>query len=163
MKWKRIKNFERYAISDTGVVLSFVRVTPRALRQITHGNGYLKVNLCRDARAFTKFVSHMVAAAFIGKRPKGQVVRHKDGNVFNNTVKNLCYGTVKQNKQDSIRHGTWVHGETNGKAKLTETQVRAIRKLLKNGKTQRSIALRFGVQKAAIHKIGKHRTWRHVS
>lgn len=48
----------------------------------------------------------LVAAAFIGPRPPGKIVRHLDGNRKNPRWGNLAYGTYAENTQDAIAHGT---------------------------------------------------------
>jgi len=53
-------------------------------------------------------------------------------------------------------------GVNHPKAKLTEEQVREIRILSANGKTQRHLAKVYGVGKNAIQCIIENKTWRHV-
>lgn len=60
-------------------------------------------------------VYQLVAAAFLGEKPKGMCVRHADGDRANSHIGNLCYGTPKDNTQDSILHGT--HGSLTHKRK----------------------------------------------
>lgn len=54
-----------------------------------------------------EWAHRMVAEAWLGPCPKGQLVRHLDGNAGNNRVVNLAYGTHAENMQDAIRHGTF--------------------------------------------------------
>lgn len=58
-----------------------------------------------DVGVYVRSVHRAVAAAFIGPCPPGMEVRHKDGNVENNCVDNLEYGTRADNMQDRIKHG----------------------------------------------------------
>ena len=51
-------------------------------------------------------VHALVAAAFIGPRPDGLLIRHLDGNPRNNRVGNLQYGTGSENQRDAVVHGT---------------------------------------------------------
>jgi hypothetical protein len=54
-------------------------------------------------------------------------------------------------------------GEEHGRAVLTEADVLLVRKLAKAGSLDADdLAARFGVQRAAISKIIKRRTWRHI-
>ncbi len=48
-------------------------------------------------------------------------------------------------------------------AKLTESDVKEIRRLLSEKVTQRKIAEKFGVDQSAIHLIGARKTWKHLS
>ncbi len=53
-------------------------------------------------------------------------------------------------------------GERKGNAKLTEQDVREIRRLLADGETLRAIASSFGVSKGPITMISRGKSWRHV-
>lgn len=88
--WKDVGN--GYSVSSLGRI--------RGPRKITYGNvgtrGYLQVCIKRQ----TKNVHVLVAEAFLGKRPEGYHVCHKDGNKHNNKISNLRYGTPKENWND---------------------------------------------------------------
>ena len=68
--------------------------------------GYLVVTLYGGRKRRSATVHQLVAAAFLGECPAGQIVRHLDGNPANNTASNLAYGTHSQNLLDQVRHGT---------------------------------------------------------
>lgn len=55
------------------------------------------------------------------------------------------------------------YGESNGRAKLRELDVKYIRKLHELGHTQVAIAKEFGVSNAAVHLILAGKTWKHVT
>lgn len=85
---------------------------------------------------------------------------HSCGNGHEGCVnpRHLRWATRQENARDAIGHGTWVHGETVGNSKLTESDVRAIRTLA--GKVlQREIAERFGVSRKAIGLIISGKNW----
>jgi|6_EtaG_2_1085325.scaffolds.fasta_scaffold00120_14 hypothetical protein len=80
----------------------------------------------------------------------------------------LFVGTQRDNLADMVEKGranrsprTW--GENNPKAKLTESDVRKIRALLRDGLSQRSIARMFSVTKCPIQMIRQGLAWRHVA
>jgi hypothetical protein len=102
----------------------------------------------------------LVIEAWRGPRPRGQGVRHKDGDPTNDRAFNLIWGTQKQNAQDTVRHGRSTRGERNAHAKLTKAQVIAIRRRRKAGETGKGLAMEFGVSQANICDIIKRRTWR---
>jgi len=52
-------------------------------------------------------------------------------------------------------------GELNGRAKLTEEDVRYIRSVI-HAETDRALAEQFGVSQDSIRNIRLRRTWRHV-
>lgn len=64
--------------------------------------GYPSVVLGRNN---TKMVHSLVAEAFIGKRPAGFDVCHKDGNKENNCVTNLMYASRATNNHQASFHG----------------------------------------------------------
>ncbi|MHC2298143.1 hypothetical protein ACVJBD_002349 [Rhizobium mongolense] len=70
----------------------------------------------------------------------------------------LSWKTVVENKADRLIHGTHVRGERNIKVKLTEDQVREIRRL-KGVRTQGDLALEYGVGQTAISKIHCGISW----
>lgn len=52
------------------------------------------------------WLHQLVAAAYLGPRPRGYETRHQDGNLLHNHYGNLCYGTRRDNVLDAVRHGT---------------------------------------------------------
>lgn len=70
----------------------------------------------------------------------------------------IRWATGSENNQDKLLHGTHNRGERHSLAKLTEADVRAIRKL--RGTLSRSdIADRFGVSVATIKSVFAGQTW----
>ena len=53
-------------------------------------------------------------------------------------------------------------GELNGRAKLTEEDVRYIRVAVRSGDTDRALAEQFSVNQDTIRDVRLRRTWRHV-
>lgn len=51
-------------------------------------------------------VHALVAEVFLGPRPEGMFVCHKDDVRTNNRLSNLYYGTHSENTVDSVRNGT---------------------------------------------------------
>lgn len=90
--WKKVVFDSRYEISSLGRV--------RGPRGITYGavgtRGYMQVSIGRK----TKNVHVLVAQAFLGERPDGYHVCHRDGNKTNNSIKNLRYDTPAGNWED---------------------------------------------------------------
>lgn len=118
--WESIPGYgNSYEVSDKGHVRSKWREVKygrhgktiykgRELKQTKHKNGYLSVKLSgKIDGSKTEYVHHLVLRAFVGPRPvteeRGEI-RHLDGDKTNNALCNLCYGTVKENRQDWLRH-----------------------------------------------------------
>lgn len=128
-------------------------------------DGYWRLCLMVGKREVTRCVHQLVALAFIGPRPAGMQVRHKDGVRTNNHFKNLCWGTVKDNADDRIGHGTSPVGEKNPRAKLTELNVKNIRRLHREGFSNREILRGYaetGIRYSMIGMIVTRKNWRHV-
>lgn len=76
----------------------------------------------------------------------------------------LFIGTPQENTQDMVnkhRQNT-PRGESSGGAKLTESDVKEIRRLRENGHSLKSLAKQFGVTHPNIHYICTKHTWAHV-
>jgi hypothetical protein len=98
-----------------------------------------------------------------GRIPDGMQVRHTCDNPPCVNPAHLLAGTGKQNAQDAIDRGRYRRGVDNYRAKLTEDQVREIRRCWAGGETQVSMARRFGVSRAAVQWVINGRTWAAVS
>jgi hypothetical protein len=110
-RWAQIPGFEgHYDVSDLGRVRSwYARAgvpTPRLLNATPNSGGYLHLTLCLRKRPTTGRVHRLVLLAFVGPCPEGEEVRHLNGDLLNNALTNLAYGTKSENQQDSIEHGT---------------------------------------------------------
>jgi hypothetical protein len=135
----------------------------------TH-KGYVAVQLYVDGKNKCYFVHKLVAAAFIGPRPKGLQINHKDLKKVNNYYKNLEYKTGIKNIKHALKHGAKfgaagrdTHGENNPSAKLNWDMVRKIRKLdVTNKYTQQELAEKFNLTQATIWPILVHKTWKEL-
>lgn len=71
----------------------------------------------------------------------------------------LRVGTAKENMMDKVKDGTMTNGERNGKSKLTEAQVIAIRA---DTRTQIEIAKEYGISQMTVSDIKRRRKWKHL-
>jgi len=96
----------------------------------------------------------LVAEEILGRKllPE-EVVHHKDGNHQNNSRLNLEITT-----QDRHAKNHALAGQCN--RKMTEQQVREIRKLLNRGHSASSVARQYGVRSTTIDNIKHNRSWR---
>jgi hypothetical protein len=67
------------------------------------------VSLSQEGIVRQALVQHLVAAAFLGPRPEGQIVRHLDDDKTRNDVGNLAYGTYTDNQYDCVGNGHHHH------------------------------------------------------
>jgi hypothetical protein len=103
--------------------------------------------------------------------PSGMFVLHRCDNPPCVRPDHLFLGTQFTNMSDASskrrlpqqRYPGMCAGEKNGRAKLTDAQVREIRILSKKGFAQRKIAKLFNVSRSAIGFIQHNKMWTHVS
>ena len=98
---KRIKDFEDYAITDKGEVISYKYKTPRNLATWYQKSGYENIKLSKDSQTYHKLVHRLVAEAFIPNPDNLLEVNHKDNNRQNNNVENLEWCDRKYNLEQS--------------------------------------------------------------
>lgn len=102
----------------------------------------------------------LVAETFIGPRPfEAAHVRHLDGDPANDDPGNLKWGTAKENGEDTVRHGRSTRGTKNTQAKITEDQVREIKRRLAGGESGSELAKEFGLKQPTISNIKTGATW----
>ena len=160
--WVKVPGYEDfYEVSNHG---RFAKLLPdgRQLRKLNSKTPYLSVSVksLNGGPQKSLYIHKLVAQVFIGPRPDGLVIRHLDGNRYNNKVTNLAYGSVEQNYDDVKKHKTHWH-ENNGRAVLSERCVEAIRYLQENGLVrQTELAKAFSVSDSTISAIVKGRNWR---
>lgn len=162
-----IPGFPGYLATSSGSIISgghnWRGYGARALIPATNRHGYLYVKLTVNGRRVKSTVHKLVALTFLGPPvPPQDQVRHLDGNRQNNAVRNLAWGTAKDNAGDRTRHGTAATGERNAAAVLTSTQVNEILVKLQSGMTQKAVARRYGVSARAVKFIATGETWKHV-
>jgi hypothetical protein len=166
-RWIPILGFEGcYEVSSLGRVRSLGRVNGTgyfrkgAVLKIFFGpDGYGRLVLMQNGIRRSVAVHEIVLEAFFGPRPNGMVTRHLDGDRSNNVPSNLLWGTHAENEADKIRHGTLLRGARHPRAKLSASQVSAIRALHSRGLTHREIAERFPVGRSQIANIVCGLSW----
>ena len=164
MKTNNADTFKDVPVSDQGNVRSMKYGKTRILSPRKDKDGYQRVILCREGKNHNYAVHRLVLLAFIGPRPEGMEVCHNNGNPEDNRLCNLRYGTSKENKADRIKHGTMpdLKGSRNGGARLTEEDVREIRRRLATGERHYTISLDFGVSRPTITRIAHGERWNHL-
>jgi HNH endonuclease/NUMOD4 motif len=170
MKWKEIPEFDGYRISDTGQLQScFIRGSKSRLsiewinvQAHETRNGYLQVTLYRRGTRHLFSIHSLVLLAFVGPCPGKQQACHGNGKRTDNRLENLRWDSVSANHADKNVHGTMPKGSIHPQAKLKESQVLEIRKLLKSGSKLNAIGRHFGVSGVSIGHIKTGRTWSHV-
>ena len=96
--------------------------------------------------------------------PKGKIITHKVCcNPPCQNHRHLRLGTRQSNMNDMVQDGHSTKGERAVNAKLTEKDVRQIKRLLVRGELlQREIGKRLGVKQPIISHIKTGKRWAHV-
>ena len=98
-----------------------------------------------------------------GPIPKGMFVCHHCDTRACVRPAHLFLGTAADNSQDAAAKRRMMHGESHAMAKLTERDVREVRRRLAMGERNVRIAERFQVSVSAISRIKCGKIWRHAA
>lgn len=163
-RWLPVVGYEGvYEVSSLGRVKRVKAATGakvgRILRHRYGSGGYAQVALSCKCKALKLPVHWLVCAAFIGPRPEGKHINHKNGVPDDNRVENLEYVTLQENILHSRRVLGKCVGEKHGRSKLKDADIPIIRHRLATGEPYKSIAADFGVSAVAIGDIKRGRRW----
>lgn len=100
-----------------------------------------------------------------GPIPEGKFVLHKCNNPPCINIEHLYIGDHNQNMQDKVKANrqSFSRGELHPLAKITEEDVRVIRKLYAMGIVPRVIAEKYNLTKDGVYQAATRRTWSHVT
>jgi hypothetical protein len=109
------------------------------------------------------YKAHRVAyRLYVGPIPKGMQVLHKCDNTSCVNPKHLFLGTNDDNTVDMVQKDRQAKGEDSARAKLTEDQVREIKKRLAGPETATNIARDYPVSRKAVSLIKIGINWKHI-
>ena len=155
---KLVPGYPDYVVSRDGEVWRAWQRQCKRMKLWCCPEGYQRVGLYRQGQWKWFNVHQLVLLAYVGPPGPGQVCRHLDGNPANNRLENLAWGTVQENVRDAVRHH-----RHHSRSKLTEGEVRDIRRLHARGVHYTRTAAFFGVGPLATWGILKGKTWQWVS
>ena len=100
----------------------------------------------------------------VGPIPDGMMVCHECDNPACVRPDHLFLGTSQDNTDDMISKGRQkpVRGEKSWNARLSESDIQAIRRRLASGESQVSIAGDYNVHQTHISQINLGKAWKHV-
>ena len=155
-EWRPVAGLEgKYSISNMGRVKSHERkcangmVEEHVLKQYRPRVGssmYVSV----EGETKNRRVDKLVLESFIGD---GEYPCHLDGDLSNNRLDNLRWGTRREAHDYIRKSGRGANG------KLTPDDIVKIRELHSEGDSVRSISILMGVSRATINKIVRGITW----
>ena len=156
----------KYSINPYGVILN--TFTNRKLKWKVDSKGYYVVTLSHNGIPHDKRVHVLVATAFVKNLDplKFTIVNHLNGNKQDPSYTNLEWTNYSGNVKHAIATGLLkpAYGERSGRARLTNSQVHEICKIMEEGTmTQREIAKKYNVDESVIHEIRLGNNWRHIS
>jgi hypothetical protein len=157
----RVRSIDRWIASSNGARQWQHFYAGRILRS-TPNRRYEQVYL--GQKHGHQLAHSIICLTFNGKRPsRRHQVGHWNGNPHDNRAANLRWVTPKQNKADEVTHGTRRKGSQHWHTKLTERQIRAVRKMhAETGLTMKAVGTRFGISRFHVWQIVSGNSWKHV-
>ena len=164
------ENFaDYYSISNFGrlrvdVISKYSNNQTRFLKLHTNPKGYYFFVMTRNGKTVERFIHRTVAMTFCKKENESHnIVCHLDDNKLNNRSDNLIWGDHQINMDHMVERGRSLRGSKNPLSKVTEDQVKEIRKLYKETKiSQQKLAERYGIDQTVVSRIILHKSWKHV-
>ena len=164
--WKKIKNFEDYFISNTGIVkkqnilcVKNGKIIVKEGRIITpHKNkdGYLSVTLLKNGLAKGMRINRLVAEAFILNPENKPRVNHLNNIRTDNNANNLQWVTVSENINHAFKNGNKNHKlYNNPNSSFTKEQFDEICEMLSKNISAIQISKITNVNTTAIRRIKK--------
>lgn len=178
-EWRPVIGYENiYEVSNMGRIRRSAYVMCQG-----ESDGYKRIRLFKNKSGKMFGVHQLVAEAFLGPKPSpSHEVNHKHGNTRDNRDTELEWCTRLENMQHAFKNGlakrppngeqhnskthpdTFPRGESHGNAKLTDSDVRAIRSEYATGTiSQPQLAKRYSVSLKVIWMVVNHVTWKHVN
>lgn len=172
-EWKDVVGYEGfYQVSDKGRVKSLDRVDCLGharkgiiLKQRVTKWGYMRTMLYKNGVSKQESIHRLVGKAFIPNIENKEQINHIDGVKTNNSVFNLEWCSLSENRKHAYRTGLQHPqiGEANGFSKLKEWQVREIREIYKRGGyTKRELGRKYGVCAANVGMIINNKIWKNI-
>lgn len=166
-EWKSLKgvveNGDNYEVSPLGIVRH--TKSGRINKGSVNKDGYVYLTLTLRGKCKKQYLHRILALAFIPNPDNKPMVNHKDAVKSNNSLDNLEWATAFDNNTHAIKNNLSKKaiGSANGKTKLTEEDVAAIKQLIIEGKSNTYIGKLFNVSPTTVSGIKTGTSWGHVS
>lgn len=160
-RWAKVPGWPEYEASTEGRI----RRESRVLTCSVNKKGYRTVSFSRSSAVTCRNLHSVILETFVGPRPEGKECCHNNGVRADCRLANLRYDTRSGNARDRRAHGTArfpfdTRGERNCNARLTESDVRAIRS--RKRAPIAMLAREFGVHPSTMYLVVSGKTWGHV-
>lgn len=162
--FKPVPDYEQYEVSQFGNIRRKLKSGRyRDLRPVLKSNGYRSVKLSQNGEVKELYLHQIVLLTWVGPCPEGFESCHGPRGASCNELSNLSYNSHLANIRDKKRDGTQPTGSACPTAKLTEEEVRLIRKLREeHSYTYKRLSQIFNVAHPTISMIINRKSWRLV-
>lgn len=153
-----IPRYPHYAIAKNGTIWY---VNPGSKKDLEARNvppypskaGYLGVWVAQtNKRPRYKMVHKLMASTFLGPRPtKQHLIRHLDGDSYNNHLDNLAWGTQKENMEDLKLHKS----QRNVLTPELEAEILWELATIQDTFNPEDLAMKYNVSKLSILRLSK--------
>lgn len=155
--WQQVRDWP-YEVSDLGRIRS--TRTGRIWQPRPNRKGYLWLRLrLNDGQRASRAVHRLVLETFKPSHLAEQVTDHINGDKTDNRLINLEWVTVSENNRRAASRGAY-RGEQNGRAKLSEQDVRTLRSLRwQTGQSYSALARLFNISNSQAKRIINGERW----
>ena len=153
--WLKDDNGNRCSVEDLTLLTARISAECIVWTGYRDAKGYGRV-WSNNRYALAHRVSYEINA---GPIPANLCVLHKCDNPSCINPRHLTIGSQRDNIRDRDQKKRTARGEENGRAKLSDSNVRDIRQ---SGETMRVIAARFGISCSRVSDIKNLKSWSHV-
>lgn len=164
--WKKVKEDDRYEVSNLGRVRSNIMGKLKILKCSLMQTGYFRVTIGKPSNRVSRKVHILVLESFVGPRPLNFQACHKNDIRTDNRLENLRWDSALGNAQDRIKNGKSGKGSKNSFSKLTEDDVLYIlnnyKRFSYRNSNKKELAKKFNISIANINEIIQRRRWTHV-
>lgn len=169
MNYSKVENVECWIkVNDFIEISNLGRIKSHGKRingEISN-KGYKRVHVSNNGQEYKFYHHQLVAQAFIPNPYDKPCINHIDGNKLNNKVENLEWCTHSENLKHAYDTGLRdCKGELNTQSKLTEDDVRWIRKIYKKHDKLNNaykLAKKYNVSPKCIMNVVNYKTWKHI-
>lgn len=166
-EYKIHPEFKSYGIFQDGTIMRIVdskgSSAGKILKPSIDGRGYSTFTPIDNNGKKRSITGHkLVMEAWVGKRPIGMILHHKDFCKTNIKLDNLEYITQGYSLRLASKRGILPKGEEKKLSKLKNMDIEKIKELLFMGERQRVIAKRFNVHQSTIGRINQNLIWKHI-
>lgn len=164
-KWRSVPGCDGYYASTLGRMASTRQGHFKPLLRKSMARGYYTVSVLRDGdvNRKTTYVHTLIASTFIGIRPDGLYINHKNGIKTDNRVVSLEYITQQANIIHAVAMGLitgpWrgITGDRHGSTKIKGLAVTLVIERYCSGESVRSIADSLGVCQRTVRRAMRRR------